>query len=151
MRETPPRKFRQKSPSIRTAQRLCLVGANTCSTYDTIYHSSQAGQQENHTWKRAAHLVPDTSKTAGANTYSTYDTIYHSSQAGHQEIIHGNDLLKSDLAWEARESCFITNLSAASEILRLQNQADIYAKKTEQARVFSLRPCLLYTSPSPRD
>eukprot|EP00904_Undaria_pinnatifida_P008244 jgi/Undpi1/454/HiC_scaffold_1.g00450.m1 len=51
-----------------------------------------------------------------------------------KSIRHGNELLKSDLAWEARESRFITNPSAASEIQRLQDQADIYAKKTEQDR-----------------
>lgn len=49
-----------------------------------------------------------------------------------KSIRHGNELLKSDLAWEARESRFITNPSAAAEIQRLQDQADIYAKKTEQ-------------------
>ncbi|CAN0555749.1 unnamed protein product, partial [Ectocarpus sp. 8 AP-2014] len=48
-----------------------------------------------------------------------------------KSIRHGNELLKSDLAWEARESRFITNPSAAAEIQRLQDQADIYAKKTE--------------------
>eukprot|EP00752_Nemacystus_decipiens_P012433 g11015.t1 len=51
-----------------------------------------------------------------------------------KSIRHGNELLKSDLAWEARESRFITNPSAAAEIHRLQDQADIYAKKTEQDR-----------------
>eukprot|EP00903_Cladosiphon_okamuranus_P020625 g18935.t1 len=51
-----------------------------------------------------------------------------------KSIRHGNELLKSDLAWEARESRFITNPSAAAEIQRLQDQADIYAKKTEQDR-----------------
>lgn len=51
-----------------------------------------------------------------------------------KSIRHGNELLKSDLAWEARESRFITNPSAAAEIQRLQDQADIYAKKTEQVR-----------------
>lgn len=49
-----------------------------------------------------------------------------------KSIRHGNELLKSDLAWEARESRFITNPSAAAEIQKLQDQADIYAKKTEQ-------------------
>ncbi|CAN0012254.1 unnamed protein product, partial [Ectocarpus sp. 12 AP-2014] len=51
-----------------------------------------------------------------------------------KSIRHGNELLKSDLAWEARESRFITNPSAAAEIQKLQDQADIYAKKTEQDR-----------------
>lgn len=36
------------------------------------------------------------------------------------------------MAWEARESRFITNPAAAAQIQRLQDQADIYAKKTEQ-------------------
>ena len=57
-----------------------------------------------------------------------------------KNIRQGNELLKSDLAWEARESRFITNPSAASEIQRLQDQADIYAKKTEQVCVVALRP-----------
>lgn len=52
-----------------------------------------------------------------------------------KSIRHGNELLKSDLAREARESRFITNPSAAAEIQRLQDQADIYAKKTEQVHL----------------
>lgn len=52
-----------------------------------------------------------------------------------QNIQHGNELLKSDLAWEARESRLITNPAAAAEIQRLQSEADAYAKKTEQASI----------------
>ncbi|CAM9405843.1 unnamed protein product [Ascophyllum nodosum] len=51
-----------------------------------------------------------------------------------KSIQHGNELLKSNLAWEARESRFITNPTVAAEIQRLQDQADVYAKKTEQDR-----------------
>lgn len=41
-------------------------------------------------------------------------------------------MLKNGLAWEARETRFMTNPAAIAEIKRLQEQADSYAKKTEK-------------------
>jgi hypothetical protein len=49
-------------------------------------------------------------------------------------IQHGNELLKTDLARESRESRYITNPAAIESITRLQDQADLYARKIEQER-----------------
>lgn len=82
-------------------------------------------------------------------SYERVCSLYVPYREAIKNIRHGNEVLKSDLAWEARESRFITNPSAASEIQRLQDQADIYAKKTEQVRVFALRrlSCTLLCMP----
>ena len=58
---------------------------------------------------------------------------------GIEHIRHGNELLKSGRAWEAREPRFITDPCATSEIQRPQDQDDVYAKKTEQVCVFARR------------
>lgn len=45
-----------------------------------------------------------------------------------------NDQMKADLARESRENRFVTNPAAIRSISRLQDQADLYAKKIEGER-----------------
>ncbi|CAN0265132.1 unnamed protein product, partial [Discosporangium mesarthrocarpum] len=61
-------------------------------------------------------------------------TIKTHDRAAIESIRHNNELLKTDLARESRESRFTTNPKAAAEITLLQDRADMYAKKIEQDR-----------------
>jgi hypothetical protein len=45
-----------------------------------------------------------------------------------------NEQMKTDLAREARENRYVTNPTAIKSITRLQDQADLYARKIEAER-----------------
>ncbi|CAM9176716.1 unnamed protein product, partial [Chrysoparadoxa australica] len=51
-----------------------------------------------------------------------------------ETLRHNNELGKTELARESRESRYVTNPLAVKDITRLQEQADLYAKKIEQER-----------------
>ncbi|KAG5176721.1 flagellar outer dynein arm-docking complex [Tribonema minus] len=55
-------------------------------------------------------------------------------QAMIETVQQSNEQMKTDLARESRESRFVTNPAAMKSIVRLQDQADLYAKKIEAER-----------------